>query len=79
MTASTPQKLSDTDLDLLIRWMTNDFDKSTVPDYPNQLDAVENSLTGGSPSADSVAIDQAGATMTEEKNTAEGKATDETP
>lgn len=79
MTASTPQKLSDTDLDLLVRWMTNDFDKSTVPDYPNQLDAVEKSLTGGSPSADSVAVDQAGATMTEEKNTAEGKATDETP
>ncbi len=41
MTASTPEKLSEQDLDLLVRWMTGDYSPSTVPDYPNQLGTVQ--------------------------------------
>jgi ubiquinol-cytochrome c reductase cytochrome b subunit len=41
MTASTPEKLTDTDLDLLVRWMTGDHPESKVPDYPSQMDAVK--------------------------------------
>lgn len=40
MPASTPEKLSDTDLDLLVRWMTGDYPASKVARYPNMLDAL---------------------------------------
>jgi pantothenate kinase-related protein Tda10 len=45
MTASTPEKLTDTDLDLLVRWMTGDHTASKVPDYPNQMDAVKAAIS----------------------------------
>jgi ubiquinol-cytochrome c reductase cytochrome b subunit len=44
MTASTPDRLTDTDLDLLVRWMTNDFEPSTVPDYANQIQSVQEAI-----------------------------------
>jgi ubiquinol-cytochrome c reductase cytochrome b subunit len=44
MTASTPEKLSDQDLDLLVRWMTGDYVPSTVPDYSSRIGDVENAL-----------------------------------
>ena len=45
MTASTPEKLTDTDLDLLVRWMTGDYTASKVPDYPNQMEAVKAAIS----------------------------------
>lgn len=45
MTASTPEKLTDTDLDLLVRWMTGDHTASKVPDYPNQMEAVKAAIS----------------------------------
>lgn len=41
MTASTPERLSDADLDLLVRWMTGDYSTTVVPDYPNVLDQID--------------------------------------
>jgi hypothetical protein len=45
MTASTPEKLTDTDLDLLVRWMTGDHTASKVPDYPGQMEAVKAAIS----------------------------------
>lgn len=45
MTASTPEKLSDQDLDLLVRWMTGDYSPSTVPDYADQRSAVQEAIS----------------------------------
>lgn len=45
MTASTPEKLTETDLDLLVRWMTGDHTPSKVPDYPDQMDAVKAAIS----------------------------------
>ena len=45
MTASTPEKLTDTDLDLLVRWMTGDHTASKVPDYSNQMEAVKAAIS----------------------------------
>lgn len=39
MPSYSVQQLSDTDLDLLVRWMTNEYTPTTVPDYPSQLGA----------------------------------------
>lgn len=35
-----PQKLSDHDLDLLVRWMTGNYQASEVPDYPDHTDEL---------------------------------------
>jgi ubiquinol-cytochrome c reductase cytochrome b subunit len=45
MTASTPEKLTDTDLDLLVRWMTGDHTPSKVPDYSSQMEAVKAAIS----------------------------------
>lgn len=45
MTASTPEKLTDTDLELLVRWMTGDYTASKVPDYPGQMEAVKAAIS----------------------------------
>ncbi len=44
MTPYSPQQLSDTDLDLLVRWMVRDYTATEVTDYPNQLTAVNEAL-----------------------------------
>jgi ubiquinol-cytochrome c reductase cytochrome b subunit len=48
MTASTPEKMTDQDLDLLVQWMTGDYSPSTVPDYANQMDVVQKAIDGTS-------------------------------
>jgi ubiquinol-cytochrome c reductase cytochrome b subunit len=57
MPAYAPQQLSDTDLDLLVRWMTKSYAASTVPDYPSQLEAL-NAAMGGSTTAAPAAADK---------------------
>jgi ubiquinol-cytochrome c reductase cytochrome b subunit len=37
MVVYSPQKLTDQDLDLLVRWMTHDYPASSVHDYENQM------------------------------------------
>ena len=37
MVAYSPEKLTDQDLDLLVRWMTRDYPASSVHDYENQM------------------------------------------
>jgi len=37
MPASGPEKLSDTDLDLLVRWLTGDYPATNVHEYPSRL------------------------------------------
>ena len=54
MTASTPEKLTDQDLDLLVQWMTGDYSPSTVPDYANQMDVVQKAIDGTSSVAEAV-------------------------
>ena len=39
MPAYAPEQLSDTDLDLLVRWMTKDYTPTGVADYESQLAA----------------------------------------
>lgn len=41
-----PQKLSDADLDLLVRWMTGDYPETRVADYPNLLTTLQQQLDG---------------------------------
>ena len=45
MVVYSPQKLSDTDLDLLVRWLTHDYPASSVHDYANQLDVLKAALS----------------------------------
>ena len=40
MPAYGPNKISDRDLELLVRWMTKDYPESHVPDYPSRLDEL---------------------------------------
>ena len=40
MPAYGPNKLSDRDLELLVRWMTKDYPESHVLDYPSRLDEL---------------------------------------
>ena len=44
MVVYSSQKLSDENLDLLVRWMTNDYTASTVHDYQDQLEVLKASL-----------------------------------
>ena len=44
MVVYSRQKLSDTDLDLLVRWITHDYPTSTVHDYENQLQTLKAAL-----------------------------------
>jgi len=47
MVAYSPQKLSEENLILLVRWMTHDYPASTVPDYADQMNALKAALTSG--------------------------------
>ena len=40
MPAYSPEQLTDTDLELLVRWMTGDYPGSAVADYPSMLDRI---------------------------------------
>ncbi|MFM7836684.1 MAG: hypothetical protein ACKPJD_33235, partial [Planctomycetaceae bacterium] len=40
MPAYSPQQLAETDLELLVRWMTKDYPATAVSDYPSQLEAL---------------------------------------
>lgn len=40
MPAYAPEQLTDTDLDLLVRWLTGDYAPTQVADYPSQLAAI---------------------------------------
>ncbi|HQX52765.1 MAG TPA: cytochrome b N-terminal domain-containing protein [Planctomycetaceae bacterium] len=55
MMVYSPQKLSDTDLDLLVRWMTHDYPPSTVHDYENQLEMLKAALAASAGSAKNTA------------------------
>jgi ubiquinol-cytochrome c reductase cytochrome b subunit len=44
MPSFSSKQLSDTDLDLLVRWMRRDYAPSSVPDYPSQMDAIKAAL-----------------------------------
>ncbi len=74
MPALTPQRLSDSDLDLLVRWMTGDYSATTVHDYPNQLDTVNKALNA--PKADAPS---AAASPTASEPSAGGAAEKKTP
>jgi len=54
MPAYSPQQLSESELDLLVRWMTKAYAASTVPDYPSQLEAL-NAAMGGTAAAPAAA------------------------
>lgn len=47
MVAYSPQKLTDQDLDLLVRWMTDDYPASSVHDYENQMAVLKAALESG--------------------------------
>lgn len=55
MVVYSSQKLSDENLDLLVRWLTHNYTPSTVPDYANQLDVLNAALAPSS----SVAVEAA--------------------
>lgn len=40
MPAYSPEQLTDSDLELLVRWMTGDYTSSSVADYPSMLDRI---------------------------------------
>ncbi len=44
MVVYSPQKLSDKDLDLLVRWLTRDYSPTSVPDYADQTDVLKAAL-----------------------------------
>ena len=48
MVAYSPEKLSEENLDLLVRWMTHDYTESAVQDYANQMDVLKSALATGS-------------------------------
>ena len=55
MVAYSPQKMSEEDLILLVRWLTHDYPASTVHDYADQTNVLKAALTPGStPAAESV-------------------------
>ena len=45
MPAYGPEKLSDAQLDLLVRWMTNDYLPTSVHDYDSQLEVLTKALS----------------------------------
>lgn len=49
MPASSPEKLSDEDLDLLVRWMTGEYPESSVTDYPDMLTTLQQQLGNSAP------------------------------
>ncbi len=56
MPATGPEKMSDADLDLLVRWMTGDYPETSVPDYPDMLSTLQKQLdtrgNGSQPTVD---------------------------
>ena len=58
MVAYSPQKLSEENLILLVRWMTHDYPASTVHDYANQMDVLKAALTSGSSVAAEPALEK---------------------
>jgi ubiquinol-cytochrome c reductase cytochrome b subunit len=60
MPAYSPQQLSETDLELLVRWMTKDYPATAVADYPSQLEALNAAMgAGAAPQADAPQADAA--------------------
>ena len=51
MVSYSPEKLSEENLDLLVRWLTHDYTTSTVPDYADQMDVLKSALTQGTSAA----------------------------
>ena len=51
MVSYSPEKLSEENLDLLVRWLTHDYTVSTVPDYADQMDVLKSALTQGTSAA----------------------------
>ncbi len=51
MVVYSPQKLSEENLNLLVRWMTHDYTASAVQDYANQLDVLKAALKPSSAAA----------------------------
>jgi hypothetical protein len=47
MPAYAPEQLSDTDLDLLVRWMTADHAASSVADYASRLEELNAAVGHG--------------------------------
>jgi ubiquinol-cytochrome c reductase cytochrome b subunit len=47
MPAYAPEQLSDTDLDLLVRWMTGDHAASSVTDYASRLEELNAAVRSG--------------------------------
>jgi len=45
MVAYSPEKLTDQDLDLLVRWLTRDYPPSSVQDYDSQMDVLKSALS----------------------------------
>lgn len=75
MPAYSPQQLSDTDLELLVRWMTKDYPASTVPDYPGQLETLNAAMGAGTTKA--AAAPEADAPKAEAPAPEAGQKTDE--
>ena len=44
MPAYSPEKLGDSDLNLLVRWITHDYPETRVDDYPSMSDALRKAL-----------------------------------
>jgi len=65
MPSSTPERLSDTELDLLVRWMTADYPQSAVTDYASQLDAVNAAMKTAAPTPEPVQTPEAAAKQEE--------------
>jgi ubiquinol-cytochrome c reductase cytochrome b subunit len=65
MPAYSPEQLSDSDLDLLVRWMTKDYTPTTVDDYPSQLAAF--SAAPGGPAVQDTAAAPAAVEQPSEK------------
>ncbi len=47
MLVYSPQKLSEEDLDLLVRWLTHDYPASKVHDYADQMAILKSAIGGG--------------------------------
>ncbi len=47
MIVYSPQKLSEQDLDLLVRWLTHDYPATEVHDYADQMETLKSALGHG--------------------------------
>jgi ubiquinol-cytochrome c reductase cytochrome b subunit len=67
MPAYGEDKLSDTELDLLVRWMTGDYPQTQVEDYPSQMTTLTEALgaASGSTATEPASAEAAGETSAE--------------